>query len=60
MSKQNKCACASCPDCNGSGIVEIRTGGYPETDLETCSTCKGCGVEEKCLYCTEKEQDDEY
>jgi len=51
------CKCVTCPDCNGLGQVEYRTGSYPETDLETCSTCRGSGVSEKCWECEDFSED---
>jgi hypothetical protein len=45
------CTCVSCGDCGGSGQVEVRTGSYPEWDLESCSNCRGSGVSEMCESC---------
>jgi DnaJ-class molecular chaperone len=47
----SKCRCVSCPDCNGIGSVMQRTGSYPEEDLQTCSSCRGSGVSERCSSC---------
>ena len=52
------CKCVKCPDCNGLGQVEYRTGSYPETDLETCCRCRGSGVSEKCWECDDFSEDD--
>lgn len=45
------CRCVRCGECHGSGRVEVRTGGYPETDIETCSECRGTGKSETCSGC---------
>ncbi len=46
-----ECRCVRCAECSGSGRVDVRTGGYPETDIETCSECRGTGISEMCSGC---------
>lgn len=54
------CYCVSCAECRGSRVVSVRTGGYPEEELETCSTCRGSGcTEEACDRCRLLEDFDE-
>lgn len=45
------CRCVTCGDCNGSGNIEVRTGSYPEWDLESCEECGGSGITEVCTRC---------
>ena len=49
--KREPCRCVICGDCNGSGQVRVRTGGFPEWELETCGTCYGYGTVETCDRC---------
>ena len=51
------CKCVKCPDCNGLGQVEYRTGSYLGTDFEICFTCRGSGVSEKCWECEDFSED---
>ncbi len=53
------CKCVRCGDCGGSGQVEVRTGSYPEWELESCSTCHGTGISEVCGVCEEEAHDAE-
>ena len=49
------CECVSCHDCNGMGFVSVPTEDYPEDDVETCPTCRGSGVTERCESCCDME-----
>ena len=56
---ENRCTCISCPECGGSGCELVRTSGYPEEDIEACSTCRGSGISEKCEYCIDHDEQDD-
>jgi hypothetical protein len=56
MFNVEECRCATCAECGGSGQVEVRTGGYPETELESCTECRGYGISEMCAYCEERKE----
>lgn len=49
------CRCLRCSDCGGSGRVEVKTGSYPEWDLESCPECEGTGISEMCRLCSDAE-----
>ena len=53
------CKCVKCPNCNGLGQVEYRTGSYLGTDFEICFTCRGSGVSEKCWECEDFSEDED-
>lgn len=66
--RENKCECARCPDCDGSGSVWFSFGhkhylGSRRCDdldeLETCEECWGSGLADgPCDYCAERVEDE--
>lgn len=54
----SECRCVRCGDCGGSGQTRVKAleYEYPEWDLETCSTCGGTGIVEKCVPCQLREE----
>ena len=60
-SRFRDCGCVVCGECWGSGRVMVRTGGYPEEDLEQCGECDGHGIVEECWRCEfDREMDGVY
>lgn len=54
-----KCTCINCPDCGGTGTVWFSFDGtylgcHRSDDLdnlETCDSCRGSGISERCDEC---------
>ena len=60
------CTCISCHECGGTGTVWYSFGGKylgnhrcdDLDNLETCETCGGQGIVERCWECQQKLDDE--